>query len=430
MSNIVIFGAGMVGSSVAEALSMEGNDVTVVDKHESALGHRLQKLDIRAIQGDAIDLSLLDQVNIEDADLVLAVTDDDGTNILVGQLACMLGNTPQVIARIRNHDFHKNKDMLFGREALKIPIDTIFNPERLVTEQIMRLVKHPGVLQIVEFAKGKIQLVAIRADESGKLVGHKVRELRDHIPNVESCVAAVYQKGGGKIPEGDTVIQPGDEVFFVATPEHIEDVVNELRSVDASTGNRVMLVGAGHIGMALAEEMISHELKVVLIEKQQQVAERAAQTLPKCLVICGDATDTDLLERENIGMMEVFCSVTDHDETNILSAMMAKKMGAKRTMALVNNAAFVDLLEHTGVDIVISPNLNSVSELLKYIRRGGTVAVHSLRRGAAEAIETVAHGSSKRDSHVVGRSVKELNLPEGTIVGAIPERRAGLHDLR
>ncbi len=435
MTNVVIFGAGTVGASVAEALSSEDNNVTVVDKDPKAMDHRLQKLDIKYVQGDAIDLEVLDQANIQDADLVLAVTDDDGTNILASHLSVLRARVPRVIARIRNHAYHKNREELFKTGDVdshvagehersdarddRLRIDEIFNPERLVTEQIMRLVMHPGALQVVEFAGGRIQLVAVRADDTGKLVGHKIRELREHIPNVETRVAAVYQKYGGIIPHADTVIQPGDEVFFIATADHIEEVVTELRSVNTETGNRVMLVGAGHIGLALAEQMLAADMKVVLIEKQQQVAERAAQMLPKCLVICGDATDTDLLERENIAMMEVFCSVTDHDETNILSAMMAKQMGAKRTMALVNNSAFVDVLEHSGVDIVISPNLTSISEIFRHIRRGRTEAVHSLRRGAAEAIEAVVLDKSKETSNVVGRRVGELKLPEGTTIGAI-----------
>lgn len=419
MTKIVIIGAGAVGASVAEALSTEGNDVTVVDNCPEALRNTsLRQLDIRMIQGEAGNPDVLEQANVEDADMLLAVTKQDDSNIVACQLAHILGNTPRLIARIRNQALNKSKDVLFGRGPDQITIDEIISPERLVTEHIMRLIDHPGALQLVEFAQGKIQLIGIRADESGKLVGHKIRELRKHMPDVDTRVAAVYQKGGGKIPKGDTVIQPGDVVFFIATPEHLADVVDELRVVDKETGNRIMLVGAGNIGMALASELISRDSRVVLIEVLETNAAKAAEEVPKCLVICADATNADLLERENVASMDVFCAVTNHDETNILSAMMAKKLGAKRTMALVNNSAYVDLLDDSGVDIVISPNLNTISELLKFVRTGGIVAAHSLRRGAAEALETIALGKS-RESNVVGRRVDELKLPEGTTVGAI-----------
>ncbi len=420
MTKIVIFGAGAVGSSVAEALSYEDNDVTIIDREESALGQKLQNLDIRTIRGDACDPRVLDEANIEDAEMVLAVTNQDDTNILVCLLACMLANTPNVIARLRNPEFHRRKQDLFGREpnSRKIPIDSIFSPEQLVTEQIMRLIRQPGALQIVEFADGKIQLVAIRADQGGKLVGHRIEELRQHLPSIDSRVAAIYRGDRPIIPKGETVIEPDDEVFFIAAPEHIINIMTELRSVEATFGKRVMLVGAGNIGMQLAREMEHGEWRVKLIEHNQKRAREASNELSNTIVIFGNAADQDLMLRENIDTAEVFCSITNDDEVNILSAMMAKKLGARRTMALINNTAYAELLENTGIDIVISPSLSTVSALLRDIRRGGTVAVHSLRRGAAEAIETVVHGS-KSSSKVVGRTIGELKLPEGITVGAI-----------
>ena len=420
MKKIVIFGAGAVGSSVAEALSYEENDVTIIDRDESALSQKLQNLDIRVIHGIACDPQTLDEADIVDADLVLAVTDQDDTNILVCQLAYMLGSRPKVIARLRNPEFHRRKDELFGHEAnsKKIPIDSIISPEQLVTNQIMRLIRQPGALQIVEFANGKIQLAAIRADHGGKLVGHRIEELRQHLPTIDSRVAAIYREDRPIIPKGETVIQPKDEVFFVAAPEHISNIMTELRSVESSYGKRVMLVGAGNIGMQLAREMEQGEWRVKLIEYNRERAESASLELSNTIVIHGNAADQDLMQRENIRSVEVFCSVTNDDEVNILSAMMAKKLGAKRTMALINNSAYAELLENTGIDIVISPNLITVSALLRDIRKGDMVAVHSLRRGAAEAIETVVHGS-EMDSKVAGRAIGELKLPEGTTLGAI-----------
>lgn len=420
MTNILIVGAGTVGSSVAQALDEEGYDITIIDQNEAALNQASQNLDIQTIHGDASDPLTLEEASPDSIDMVLAVTDNDATNILVCQLAHRLGLEPNLVARVRNMEFHKRKDEFFGSEDKQIPIHSIISPAQKVTDQIIRLINMPGALQVVEFAGGKIQLVAIRADEGGKLVGHKIEELSDHMPDVDVRVAAIYRSGEPIIPKGATVILPGDEVFFIAAPENLMGMMQELRTVDKTHGKRVMLVGAGNIGMRLALEMESVDLRVKLIEFDYDRAEHAATVLDNTIVIHGNATDQNLMLRENIEATEVFCSVTNDDAVNILSAMMAKWLGARRTMALINNSSYVEMLESagSGIDIVISPNQNTIGELLRYIRSGSTLEVHSLRRGVAEAIETLAIGDS-HTSKVIGRSIEQLDLPKGAVVGAI-----------
>lgn len=420
MTNILIVGAGTVGTSVAEALDEEGYDLTIIDQNESALNQASQNLDVQTILGNAADPVILEETNPEEMDMVLAVTDNDSTNIMVCLLMYRLGLEPHLVARVRNMEFHKRKDEFFGNEGKKIPIHAIISPAQRVTDQIMRLIRMPGALQVVEFAGGKIQLVAIRADEGGKLVDHKIEELGDHMPGVEVRVAAIYRAGQPIIPKGDTVIRPGDEVFFIAVPENLEDMMQELRAIDKSAGKRVMLVGAGNIGMRVAAELESLDYRTKLVEYDFSRAEQAATELDRGIVIHGNATDQNMMIREGIEMTEVFCSVTNDDAVNILSAMMAKWLGARRTMALINNSSYVEMLEAigSGIDIVISPNQNTIGELLRYIRSGLTVEVHSLRRGVAEAIETVAVGD-KNTSKVVGRRIEQLKLPQGAVVGAI-----------
>ena len=416
----VIFGAGAVGSNVAKALSGLDNDVTLVDRDDSKLVSKFENLDIKFVNGEACDPNTLDDADIGDADIVLAVTDNDDTNILVSQLAYMFGSRPKVIARLRNAEYHRRKDDLFSTnpDSKKIPIDSIFSPEQLVTDQIMRLITQPGALQIVEFAGGKIQMVGLRAAEGGKLVGHKIEDLRKHLPDIDSRVAAIFREDAPIIPKGDTEIQPGDEVFFVASPEHIGNIMTELQRDRQLNSRHVMLVGAGNIGMKLARQLEDTDWRVKLIEFNKYQATAAAIALDDTTVIHGNASDQDLMMREGIESVEIFCSVTNDDEVNIFSAMLAKKLGAKRTIALINNSAFVELLENVGIDTVIAPSLITVSALLREIRKGDTLAVHSLRGGGAEAIETVVHGSEE-DSQVSGRSIGELKLPEGTTVGAI-----------
>lgn len=423
MTNVLIVGAGTVGSSVAEALDVEGYDITIIDQNDAALNQVSQNLDIQTIQGDAADPVLLEETNPDEVDMVLAVTDNDSTNIMVCQLMYRIGLEPHLVARVRNMEFHKRKDEFFGNEDKKIPIHAIISPAQRVTDQIIRLIRMPGALQVVEFAGGKVQLVDIRADEGGKLVGHKIEELGEHIPGVEVRVVAIYRSGQPIIPKGDTVIMPGDEVFLIAAPENLATMMQELRTVDRTESKRVMLVGAGNIGMRVANELDSLDYRTKLIEFDFDRAEQTATSLANATVIHGNATDQNLMIREDIELTEVFCSVTNDDAVNILSAMMAKWLGARRTMALINNSSYVEMLEAigSGIDIVISPNQNTIGELLRYIRSGSTVEVHSLRRGIAEAIETVAVGD-RNTSKVVGRRIEDINLPQGAVVGAILRR--------
>lgn len=415
---ILIFGAGAVGSSVAEALTTEGNDVVLIDRDESVLSRLESRLDLTTICGDASDPDVIENADIENAGLVLAVTDHDDTNIVICQFAHMMGHTPTIIARLRNPVFVRRRDKLFGTGSEKIGIDEIISPEQLVTDQILLLIDNPGALQIVEFAQRKVRLVAIRAEHTGKLVNCKIEEVRDHMPNVDVRVAAIYRQDRPIIPTGDTVLKANDEVFFIAAPEHITDMMTEMRSIHASRGKRIMLVGAGNIGKRLARGLEPLGYRIKLIEINEQRAKQAAFELLHTTVIRDNAASQDLMIRENIESTEVFCSVTNDDEVNVLSAMMAKKLGARRTMALINNTAYVELLENSTIDIVISPRLATVSELLKHIRKGDIKAVHSLRRGAAEAVEIVAIGS-EGESKVVGRTIAELKLPSGATIGAI-----------
>ncbi len=417
---VAIFGAGTVGGNVARELSAEGNDVTLVDSDQATLNRIRDRLDINTVTGNAADPSLLKELGIGDIDLVLAVTDRDDTNIVTCELISAIldfedGVQPTKIARLRNFEYLEHQHY-FAKEY--IAIDRIISPEKLVTEQFMRLIEYPWATQFVEFAHGKIQLAAIRALEGGALVGHEIRELREHMPNVDTRVAAIYRDDAPIMPHGDTVIQVNDTVFFIAARENISDVISELRPIDESYGKRVVLVGAGKIGVRLARELADRGFVVKLIELDLENAERAAAELENCMVLQGDAAEMEIMEQANIERTEVYCAVTNHDEANILTSMMAKKMGAKRTMALINNTAYAELLETTqnNIDVVVSPNLVTISELFRYVRaRGRMEAIHSLHRGAAEAIEAIA----RKTSQVIGRTIAEIDLPQGTTVGAI-----------
>ena len=411
---IIILGAGQVGISTAEILAKEDNDITLIDNVASQVEGLQDRLDIRTIVGSASHPSVLEQAGGPDADLILAVTDQDEVNMAACQVAYTLFRTPKKIARIRSVEYLTHTE-IFSDDS--IPVDVIISPEQLITQHVLHLIEYPGALQVVDFAGGKIQLVGLKAYHGGPLVGRELRTIREDLPTVEARVAAIYRHDRPIIPEGDTIIEPNDEVFIVAAAPHIPIVMSEFCAVEAP-GQNIMLVGAGKIGLQLARTLEQNNYQVKLVEHGAERARQVAEQLDATIVLRGDAADEDLMLQENIDATDVFCSLTNDDEANILSAMLAKRLGAHRAMALINRSAYVDLIESSVLDVAISPSLITVGSLLTHVRRGDTIAVHSLRRGAAEAIETIAHGDATSSS-VVGRRIEEISLPSGTRVGAL-----------
>lgn len=410
---ILILGAGQVGASVAATLAREDDDITLVDTDANSL-HKLQDhYDIRTIQGLASHPDVLQRAGAADADLVLAVTNSDETNMVACQICHTLYNTPTKIARIRAPEY-LTKPELFNNDAFAI--DVLISPEQLVTDYIQRLISHPNALQVLDFADGLVQLVAVRAFHGGPLVGNPLRDLRKHIPKTETRVAAIFRKGKAILPEAETVIEADDEVFFIAASKDIRSVMAELRRLEKPY-KRIMLAGGGNIGIRLARAL-EHNYQIKIIEANSARADYLSEELSKSIVLLGDVANEELLLEEEIDNVDLFCALTNDDEANILSAMLAKRLGARKVLSLINRAAYVDLVESGTIDIALSPQQATIGSLLAHIRRGDIVAVHSLRRGAAEALEAIAHGD-RGSSMVVGRRIDEIDLPPGTSIGAI-----------
>ncbi len=410
---ILILGAGQVGASVAANLASEANDITVVDDDSATLQDLQDRLDIRTVIGHASYPEVLAQAGADDADMVIAVTRNDETNMIACQVAYTLFHTPTKIARVRSVEYLKHA-RLFAQEAL--PVDVLISPEQLVTDYIQRLIENPGALQVLDFAEGRVQLVAVHAYYGGPLVGHELRELKEHMPGIDARVASIYRQGMPIKPEGDTIIEADDEVFFVAAARHIHAVMGELRKMDKPV-KRVILAGGGNIGMRLACA-IEARYQLKIIERSPERARMLSETLDRAIVLLGDAADEELLLEENIENTDVFCALTNDEEANILSGMLAKRLGARKVMSLINRASYVNLVQSGTIDVAISPQQATIGSLLTHVRRGDVVMVHSLRRGAAEAIEAVAHGD-RSSSKVVGRAIEEIKLPKGTTIGAI-----------
>jgi len=410
---ILILGAGQVGASVAEALSSEANDITLVDQNREALAELADRLDVRTLAGNAAYPSVLREAGIGDADMLVAVTQSDQTNLVACKIARSLFNVTTRIARLRSADFLD--PALLSND--NFAVDYAISPEQDITDYIVKLIEYPEALQVVDFAGGRVALVAVRAYTGGLLVGQPIRTMREHLPRgVDARVAAIFREHQPIEPDGNTVVEPGDEVFVLAAAEHMRPVMRELRRMQKPV-RRVMIAGGGNIGARLAG-MLERTYEVKIVERDRRRAEVIAAQLADTLVLAGEATDEKVLAEENIDEMDMFLALTNNDEDNIMAASLAKRLGCQRVLALINRRAYADMVQGGPIDIGLSPAQVSIGTLLTHVRRGDVARVHSLRRGAAEALELVAHGDQK-SSKVVGRRIEELPKIKGVHIGAI-----------
>ncbi len=411
---VIILGAGQVGASVAEGLVSEENDITVVDMDGPRLAKLQDRLDLRTVCGNAATPSVLREAGAEDADMVIAVTQSDQSNLVACKLAQSVFNIPTRIARLRSRDFLEDAALLSPEN---FAVDFALCPEQVITDYIRRLIEFPEALQVLNFARGRVSLVGVRAFEGGLLVGKPIKQMREFLPvGTDARIAAIFRRDQPVFPEGDTLIEAGDEVFILAAAEHIRLVLRQLRRM-ANPVQRIMIAGGGNIGLRLAQTLEKrYEIKIV--EGRKERAEVLAGELSNSLVLLGDATDEELLEQENIAEMDLFLALTNDDEDNIMSGSLAKRLGCKRVVALINRRAYAEMIEGGPIDIGISPAQVSIGTLLAHVRHGDVAEVHSLRRGAAEALELIAHGDAKT-SKIVGRRIDQVEWPRGVTVAAL-----------
>ncbi|GIX23025.1 MULTISPECIES: Trk system potassium transporter TrkA [Caldimonas] len=417
--NIIILGAGRVGESVAESLVSERNDITVIDTNPQRLRALQDRLDLRGVVGNGIQPSVLQEAGAQDADMMIACAPLDETNLVACKIAHDVFNIPTTIARLRSPEFPDGSPLM---DKSGFAVDRVICPEASVTRYVRQLIAYPEALQVLEFAQGLVSLIAVRAVAGAPLVRHTISELPSLVPEADMRIVSIYRpdpEGPDQaiVCDGVTRIEPGDEVFVLAATKHIRTVLEALRRRDRPV-KRVMIAGGGRVGLRLAREL-KGEYRVKIIEHDAKRCEYLASQLPAdTLILHGDSTDEELLEGENVHDMDLFLGLTSDDEDNIMACLLAKRMGAKRVLALINRKAYADLMQGSQIDIALSPAQTVIGELLAYVRRGDVEAVHSLRRGAAEALEAVVRGDAKT-SKVVGRPIGELKLPPGAQIGAI-----------
>ncbi len=421
---ILILGAGRVGESVAESLVSERNDITVIDTDPARLRELQDRLDLRTVVGNGIQPSVLREAGIEDTDMLIACAPLDETNLVACKVAHEMFNVPTTIARVRSPEFEDGNPIL---DKKGFAVDKVICPEQSVTTYLRKLIEYPEALQVLEFAHGLVSLIAVRAVAGGPLVQHSLAEIPQLMPGVEMRIVAIYRQQAGQDRaltdlDGQTRIEPGDEVFVLAATADIRTVLGALRKMDRPV-RRIMVAGGGKVGLRLARQ-VHADYQIKIIEPVHARCEYLATQLPaEVLVLQGDSTDEELLADENVQEMDLFIALTSDDEDNIMSCLLAKRLGARRVIGVINRGAYADLVQGTAIDIAIAPSHTVIGELLAYVRRGDVEAVHSLRRGAAEALEAIVRGNSKT-CKMAERRVDELPLPKGAQIGAIVR---GLH---
>ena len=408
---VIVLGTGEVGLTLAANLAGESVDMTVVCSSEDKLLELREHYDIQTVQGTGSHPDVLRRAGAEDCDLLIAVTNSDELNMLACQVAFSLFRVPLRVARIRNSAYLQD-ERLFSEDHL--PINVLINPDSVVTEQIGHLINYSGARRVMDFADGKVQIVEVVLHESSPLAAIPLKDWPQKPSDCIARAASVYRDNKAIVPTADTVLMPGDQVFLATSTAQTKMLLKKTCAPDQPL-KRIMIAGGGNIGERVAQGL-EDRYSVKIIEPIQRRCNQLAESLRKTVVLCGSATDAELLGDEQVQSIDMFCALTNNDEINIMSSLLAKRMGARKTVVLVNKNEYIDMLDgNDAIDIVFSPRQSTLSLLLSYIRRAHVIRAYSLRRSNAEVVEMVVHGDS-HSSQIVGRLVNAIAWPEGVFL--------------
>ncbi len=412
---VIVCGAGLVGSNIARHLSMENNDVTIVDQSAELVRRITDTIDVNGVVGHASHPDILELAGASDADMIIAVTYADEVNMVACQVAHSLFDVPTKIARIRHQSYLQPMwANVFSRDHL--PIDVIISPEIEVARAVTRRLQVPGAFEMIPLVDDKVRLLGVRCEESCPLVQTPLKQLTQLFPDLNIVIVGLMRDNKPSVPSGDDQMLPGDEVYFVVETSHLPRAMAAFGH-EESEARRLLIFGGGNIGLFLAQQ-IENEfpwVKAKVIESDKDRAEAISGELDRTIVLNGDVLDHDVLEEANIGATETVVAVTNDDETNILASLLAKRMGTQRVITLINKGTYEPLVASLGIDVVVSPRHITVSTILQHVRRGRIHSVHTIREGFGELIEAEALETSS----LVNKPLREVKLPAGVMLGAI-----------
>ena len=412
---VIICGAGQVGYNIAMRLTAEHNDVTVIDRSPELIKRVSDSLDVQGLVGYASHPAMLERAGAADAEMIIAVTYMDEVNMVACQVAHALFNVPTKVARVRAQNYLDPKwQDLFSRDNM--PIDVIISPEIEVARAVIRRLEVPGAFDIIPFADGAVRVVGAHLDDSCPVLNTPLRQLTELFPDLNAVIVGVVRDGELKVPSGDDQLFSGDDIYLCVEQDHVRRALTILGHEEREA-RRVIIVGGGNVGLFLATELEKSypSVHAKIIEIDQARANEVADRLPKTVVLNGNALDQEILSEANAAQTETIVAVTDDDQVNILSSLLAKRAGCQRAVALINNPGFGPLMTSLGIDIFIDPRAMTVSSILQHVRRGRIRSLHSLLGGKAEVIEAEALETSS----LVGKPLREIRLGAGMIVGAI-----------
>lgn len=406
---IIIVGAGEVGFHIAQKLSEENQDVFLIDKDPEKVRRLTENLDVQAILGSGTSPNTLRDSGIEAAEMLVAATDSDEVNLIACLLARHLNPYIVKLARVRNPEYLKEKD-LFGRDLLSV--DQIINPESVMVETIRNLMMVPGASDVIDFEEGRIKLIGITVKPDSPFVDRQLLSFKGMEGRV--LVGAIVRGEQVIIPHGEDTLEANDMAYVVVRAEELPDVFRRLGIKDEGL-RRVIIVGAGETGTALATFFDKTKINVKIIEKDNQRCTSLAQNLERVIVINGDGSDKTLLQEENIGDCDFMVAVTGDEDSNVLMSILAKGLGARKTITRISKLSYIPLVSALGIDTVVSPRLSAIRAILQHIRKGKIISVAPLKGGHAEAIEAEALESSD----LVNLPLSKVKFPKGSLVGAI-----------
>ena len=408
---IVIIGAGEVGFHIASHLARENKEVVIVDQDPAAIRRVSDNIDVQTVTGSGSSPVILEEAGIRDAEILLAVTDRDETNLVACLVADIISPSTKKIARIRGADYDPYHEK-FCKNAPHI--DTIINPEMEVIKTIDRFMSVPGAVDVAEFADGRIKLIGVRLDDNTPLEGVRLSEMSSKMDGRQLLIASIIRNEQLIIPMGNDQLLPGDLVYFICREDQLVSIL-KLFNKHAEPVRRVMIVGGGRIGTRLARHLEERSIQTKLIEKNSGRCELLAEELDKTVVLCGDGSDRELLIEENIQDIDVVITLTDDEETNILTSLLARRMGAKKTITRISKFSYFPLMLTIGIEQVVDPRLSAINTILQHIRRGKILSAISIKGEEGEVLEAEA----METSGIVGKPLLNISFPKGALVAAI-----------